>query len=188
MALSAAFTTDGSRLAIGAGDRTIRYFDAATGKQLRVLRPHADWVQSVTFSPDRAHLLSASRDRTARITETATGQIETTYGGHETAALTAIFSRDGKTAFSLAQNSPVHVWETTGGETSQQPFPVSGRSDRLAFVNGGLAIGGADGLVVFCLPPRIHGARFRALPQIRLGTSIRKTVFVELAVRCKPRF
>jgi len=147
MALSAAFHPDGSRLAIGSGDRTIRFFDTASGKQLRVLRPHADWVQAVAFSPDGNHLLSASRDRTLRITEVATGQVEVTYAGHETAVLTAIYSRDGKTALSLAQNSPVHLWETASSTTKQKAIPVPGRPERLGWVTAGLAIGSTDGLV-----------------------------------------
>lgn len=148
MALSIAFNPDGSQLAAGSGDRTIRFFDVANRRQTRLLRPHADWVQSIAFSTDGTHLLSASRDRTVRVANTVTGQIEATYAGHDTAVLTAIFSRDGRTAFSLAQSSPVHLWEAASGrETKEKPFVMEGRPERLAWVSTGLAAGCADGLV-----------------------------------------
>lgn len=147
MSLSVAFRPDGTRVALGSGDRTIRFFDPATGRQLRVVRPHADWVQAVAFSPDGAHLVSASRDRTLRVTEAATGQVETTYTGHETAVLSATFSRDGKTIFSLAQNGVVHAWDTIGAATRQKPFTAPGRPDQLALVTPGLAFGSTSGLV-----------------------------------------
>ena len=51
-ALSVAFSPDGSQLAAGGGDRTVRFFDVMSGKQTRVLKQHADWVQTVAFSPD----------------------------------------------------------------------------------------------------------------------------------------
>jgi WD40 repeat protein len=41
--------------------------DAATGKEIAVLRGHDDYVQSAGFSPDGSRVVTASYDRTARI-------------------------------------------------------------------------------------------------------------------------
>jgi hypothetical protein len=148
MALSVGFNADGSQLAAGSGDRTIRFFDVVTRRQTRLLRPHADWVQSIAYSPDGTHLLSTSRDRTVRVANATTGEIEATYAGHDTAVLTGIFSRDGRTAFSLAQSSPVQVWDAVSGlDTKEKPIAMGGRPERLAWVSTGLAAGCADGLV-----------------------------------------
>jgi mono/diheme cytochrome c family protein len=147
MALCVAFSPDGSRVAEGGADRTIRIFDAASGRQVHVLRNHADWVETIAFSPDGAHVLSASRDRTVRVSDPANGELEATNTAHETAVYAAIFSHDGQTVLSLAQNSPLDYWPWTDPEKKPQQREVTGHPDRLAWVAGGLALAGGDGLV-----------------------------------------
>jgi hypothetical protein len=147
MVLSLAFSHDGLHLAAGSADRTIRLFEAKNGKQTHILRNHADWVETVAFSPDGGHVLSASRDRTVRISSTATGELEDTFTGHETALLTAIFSRDGRSVLSLAVGSPLTIWEPEEHKTKPGIIEITGHPDHLAWVTGGLAAGGPDGLV-----------------------------------------
>ena len=147
MSLSVAFSPDGTRLAAGSGDRTIRFFDCASGRQTRIVRPHADWVQSIAFSPDGGRVVSASRDRTVRIVNANTGEVEVTYTGHETPVLTAIFSRDGKSVLSLSASSPVHVWDSVSGQSKQKPLEVAGRTERMGVITSGLVTGSADGTV-----------------------------------------
>jgi eukaryotic-like serine/threonine-protein kinase len=62
-----AFSPDGSRLATGCSDNTIRIWDIATGKDVCELRGHQAYVHAVTFSPDGTRLASASGDLTVRI-------------------------------------------------------------------------------------------------------------------------
>ena len=66
-----AVSADGSRIAGALGDRTVRLWDAATGRVLRVLRGHSDLVNDVAFSPDGTTLASGSYDKTVRIWELA---------------------------------------------------------------------------------------------------------------------
>ncbi|MEQ1860045.1 MAG: c-type cytochrome domain-containing protein [Chthoniobacteraceae bacterium] len=109
-ALSVAFSADGSHIAAGSGDRTVRVFDAS-GRKLRVLKPHADWVQDVAFSPDGSHLLTASRDRTARVLDLKSGEATTSYTGHDTPLLACAFAADGA-AWTLARGSTMHRWDS----------------------------------------------------------------------------
>ena len=62
-----AFSPDGKRIASAGFDKTVRLWDAATGKEKITLRGHTDTVWSVAFSPDGRQLVSASFDSTARI-------------------------------------------------------------------------------------------------------------------------
>lgn len=110
-ALSVAVSADGSRVAAGCGDRTVRVFDVAGGGKARVFRLHADWVQSVAFSPDGTHVLSASRDRTARVLDLASGQVSTSYTGHETPLLACAFSADPAWVWTLARGGAMHRWD-----------------------------------------------------------------------------
>jgi WD40 repeat protein len=63
---------DGTKLAVGCADNTLRAFDAATGKQILYQGAHNDWVLGTTFSKDDRFLVSVSRDRTVKLTEVAT--------------------------------------------------------------------------------------------------------------------
>ena len=61
--LSAAFSPDGSRIVTASEDKTARIWDAATGKEIAVLRGHDDGVNSAAFSPDGSRIVTASADK-----------------------------------------------------------------------------------------------------------------------------
>jgi WD40 repeat protein len=52
---------------VSAGFNTARIWDAATAKQITVLRGREDIVTSAAFSRDGARIVTASWDHTARI-------------------------------------------------------------------------------------------------------------------------
>jgi len=63
---------DGSKIAFGCGDNTLRAIDAATGKQVLFQGAHNDWVLDTVFSKDGTYLISVSRDRSMKLVEVAT--------------------------------------------------------------------------------------------------------------------
>ena len=68
-----AFSPDGKTLAVSGADKTVRLWDAATGKERRVLASHAARVWSVAFSPDGRTLVSGT-EGTIRLWDAATGK------------------------------------------------------------------------------------------------------------------
>ena len=58
------FSLDGTTLASGSWDNTVRLWDVVSGQEKAVLQGHTDRITSVAFSPDGATLASRSSDGT----------------------------------------------------------------------------------------------------------------------------
>ncbi len=63
---------DGTKIAFGCADNTVRAIDAATGKEILYGGAHNDWVLATVFSADSEHLVSVSRDMTVKLTHVPT--------------------------------------------------------------------------------------------------------------------
>ena len=64
---------DGTRVAAGCTDNTVRIVDTATGKELHKMGAHENWVLGTVFGADGKRIVSVGRDRAAKLTDTATG-------------------------------------------------------------------------------------------------------------------
>jgi WD40 repeat protein/tRNA A-37 threonylcarbamoyl transferase component Bud32 len=68
---AAVFSPDGRQVASLGEDKTVRLWDAATGKELLTLKGHDGAIRSVAFTPDGKQLVTASEDKTIRIWDVA---------------------------------------------------------------------------------------------------------------------
>jgi WD40 repeat protein/mono/diheme cytochrome c family protein len=66
------WSPDGTRIAFGCADNTLRAIDVNSGQQVLYQGAHSDWVLDTVFSTDASHLMSVSRDRSMKLTEVAT--------------------------------------------------------------------------------------------------------------------
>lgn len=63
----ASWSPDGSLIAIGCTDATVRAFNSESGDQIFMNGAHADWALGTVFSADGSHLVSVGRDMTTKL-------------------------------------------------------------------------------------------------------------------------
>ena len=79
--LGLAFSPDGTMLAAGSRDGTVRLWNPVTGENTASLRGHTAPVSALAFSPDGTALTTGSWDEASLLWDTATGRITRTLGG-----------------------------------------------------------------------------------------------------------
>ena len=127
---SVAFSPDGTRIASGSGDDTVRVWDAATGQPVGdPLTGHTGAVISVAFSPDGTRIASGSADNTVRLWDAATGQpVGDPLTGHTDTVSSVAFSPDGTRIVSGSADKTVRLWDAATGQPVGDP--LTGHTDR----------------------------------------------------------
>jgi WD40 repeat protein len=72
----ASWSSDGTKVAFGCADNTVRAIDTGSGKQILYQGAHSDWVLDTCFSTDNSHVVSVSRDGSMKLTDVATQRFE----------------------------------------------------------------------------------------------------------------
>jgi eukaryotic-like serine/threonine-protein kinase len=111
-------------------DSAIRLWDIRSGKELKVLKGHADRVSSLCFDAKGQRLLSASWDKTARIWDVATGKAIHTLDGGPRSLDVAEFSPDGSRVVTV-DTSQAMEGEKLADEFEGRTFPEPVRKDQV---------------------------------------------------------
>ena len=112
---SVAWSPDGRRIASGSLDKTVRVWDAVTGKQAYIYHGHSDAVYAVDWSPDSKRIASGSADKTVQVWDATTGSQTYTHLGHTDTVTTVNWSPDGTHIASGSADKTVQVWDATTG-------------------------------------------------------------------------
>lgn len=120
----ARYSPDETRIVTASTDKTVRVWDAATGKELMVLRGHEGVVRDAVYSPDGTKIVSFDQRQgpgTVRVWDAATGKQLLLLNPHDFRISDAFFSPDGKQILTMGEDSSaaerftVRLWDSTTG-------------------------------------------------------------------------
>ena len=146
--LSVSFSSDGTILASGSSDGTVKLWDGETQQSITTLDEHTGEVSSVSFSRDGTLLASGSHDRTVRLWNVATRQNIATLDEHTGEVSSVSFSRDGTLLASGSWDGTVKLWDIATRQNIGA-FPHTAEVLSVSFSRDGLflASGSWDGTV-----------------------------------------
>jgi WD40 repeat protein len=141
---SVAFTGDSTQLASASCDRTVKIWDASSGKCLQTLEGHIGWVNSVAFTGDSTQLASASGDRTVKIWDASSGKCLQTLGGHSGRVNSVAFTGDSTRLASASDDWTVKIWNASSGKCLQTLEGHSGPVNSVAFTGDSTRLASAS--------------------------------------------
>jgi WD40 repeat protein len=160
---SVAYSPDGWILATGSADGALRLWEAASGKEQRVLRGHASSIYCISFSPDGKMIVSGGADETSRFWEVPTGAPLRKIDWHlpgvrredwldHRPVFCLTFSPDGKTAAmgvnAKSGEATVHLCDAATGKILRRFPGLDRKVSAVAFSPDGTTLAGvgcADG-------------------------------------------
>ena len=125
-------SADGKRLLTCSDDKTLRLWDAHTGKCLRVFEGHTDGVRGAALSPDGKRVLSGGGDKTVRLWDADTGKAIHNMTGHTDAVFSVAFGPEGQAISSGSADGTMHLWDLNTGKNAGV-FSVNGSGVLVAY-------------------------------------------------------
>ena len=162
------FAPDGSTLAVGSGDGTVKVVAVPSGPELFSFAGHTSMVSRVAFSPDGKTLASGSVDNLVKLWDVASRLERVSLVGHTGIIVGIAFSPDGRVIASTSAANPtnasdrVRLWEVQNGHAlgiidAPQVNSLYFSPDGKTLVTGGL---GANPLQLWSVASRQVVRRF----------------------------
>ncbi len=115
--LSVSFRPSGKLLAAGCSDTTVKLWNVATGRIVRILEGHEEAVLSVSFGPWGRLLATSGPDTTVKLWNVETGEIVRTLQSRQDAVLSVSFGASGRLLASAGSDGTAKLWNVRTGET-----------------------------------------------------------------------
>jgi WD40 repeat protein len=114
-----AFSADGKTLLTGGLDRTVRYWDVATGKEMRAAIEHPEAVMALIVSGD-GRVVGAKGMQTIRVLDSESGQPIGKQLKVQAGAFSAALSGDGQTLLTGGGDGFVRFWSCNSGQETSR--------------------------------------------------------------------
>lgn len=143
-ALACVVTLDCQHLVAACGDRTLRMWELATGKEVAILPVerfgHFDIVLACALTPDGQSVVNASWDRSLRVWRLEAARVGTSVASSNvkervTYGAWCVVSPDGQRAVSLSCASPFRMWGLDTGKGLME-FAMQSPKDLRAMASG----------------------------------------------------
>ncbi len=117
---SVAISSDGGRIVSGSWDKTVKVWDARTGKELLTLKGHSSVVNSVAISRDGGRIVSGSgafrKAGDVKVWDARSGKELLSLKGHSDGVWSVAISSDGGRIVSGSSDGTVKVWDARSGK------------------------------------------------------------------------
>lgn len=143
---SLAFSSSGLWFVSGSNDKTLKVWEASSGKLMGTLRGHGFAINGVAVSPDDSWIASAGNDGSVRLWDVKTGTQRGALQGQGQPFFSVAFSPDGKRLAAAGRDRTVYIWEVDSGKRLFAMEGHKGDVNAVSFSHDGqwLATGSAD--------------------------------------------
>ncbi len=105
-----AFSPNGRMIASASFDKSVKSWDAKTGKFMMTLRGHVGPVYQVAWSGDSRLVVSGSKDTTAKVWDVTVGRLICDLPGHFDEVFAVDWSPDGQRVGSGGKDRVLKIW------------------------------------------------------------------------------
>lgn len=146
---SVSFSRDGSILATGSDDGTVRLWSQDGQLLLKPLEGHTDAVTSVSVSPDGTKVASVSRDKTLKLWDIQSGKLlDNVDSAHSDEINSVAFNSDGTLLATASRDHTIQLWTVQNNSLKRASAPFSKHISSVGTVafspNGKLLASGSD--------------------------------------------